>query len=62
MINNWENFWQYPRQKKYIQQKTMINPWQYPGRKKYSARNNWKVFTLMRNGPPDYDCTHPWFT
>ena len=28
--------------------------------KKHSARNDWKVFTLMRNGPPGYDCTHPW--
>ena len=29
--------------------------------KKYSARNNWKSFAQMRNGPPDNYCTHPWF-
>ena len=29
--------------------------------KKYSARNNWKSFAQMRNGPPDNYCTPPWF-
>ena len=38
-------------------------PWQYPRKtkEKYSARNNWKSFAQMRNGPPDNYCTPPWF-
>ena len=30
-------------------------------KKEYSARNNWKSFAQMRNGPPDNYCTPPWF-